>query len=177
MMLSERVLESTAEVREQANVYAARAADFARAGADRAADQVAMAYGPVDQLTEASLKFSQLSHQCVTRLLRRQGAMVKGALHEGEKRLHRLARASTLQQAVAGQVEDLNEIPARVGRNLRETWDIVAEAGRDVTALAAATYAGLVAPPPAPKRARAATPRRRPAAGARKTPARRRAAP
>jgi phasin family protein len=176
MSLSERVIESTVDVREQAAAYAARAAEFARAGADRAATQVAAARGPVDLLTEASLKLNTLYHQYMSRLLARQGAMLKGTLVEGEKRLQRLARATSLQQAVVGQVEDMNQIPARIADNVRETWQIVAEAGREVAQLASYTYGELTQAAPRPRSTATPPPRKARAKGGRKTASRRRAA-
>lgn len=175
MSLSERLIESTVDVRGQAAAYAARAAEYARAGADRAASQVAAARGPVELLTEASLKLNTLSHQYLSRLLARQGTMVKGTLEEGEKRLQRLARATSLQQAIAAQAADLGEIPTRIADNVRETWEIVAEAGREVAALASATYGGLAQTSPR-TRSVAARPARKGRAKTASKPSRRRRA-
>lgn len=150
---SGRLIETAAEVRGQANAFVSRAADAARATADRAAERVAAARTPIDALTDASLQLNTLSHDYVARLLRRQAATLKGTVAEGEKRLQRLARARTLQQAMAGQAEDLNDLPRRLARNARETWDIVADAGRGVSQLASTTLAGL-ARTPAPRKAR-----------------------
>jgi len=151
MNFSERLIETTSEVREQATAYAARAAEAARATADLAADRVAAARTPVEVLTDATLKLNRLSHDHIARLLTRQSALLKRTLTDGERRLQRLARSESLQQALAGQTEELNEIPQRVARNARETWDIVADAGRSVSQLATATYAELVKAAPARK--------------------------
>ena len=124
-------------------------------------------------MTAASLKLNNLSHQHVSRLLARQGAMLTSALSEGEQRLQRLARAGSLQQALSSQAEDLNGLPQRVAHNARETWEIVAAAGREAAQLAAATYAELVRQAPAPKsRAKA-----RKAAGSRRPKSARKPAP
>jgi phasin family protein len=175
MSIAETVFGNTTDAGERIAAQAARAAGFARAGADRAAGRVAAVYGPVDLITEASLKLSALSHQYTSRLLSRQGAMLKGGLEEVERRLQRLARAGSLRQAVAGQVEDWHGLHARLFGNVRETWAIVAEAGRDVTRLATATYAGLLQASPRP-RASARPPRKAPTRSARKAKSRRRAA-
>jgi phasin family protein len=178
MSLSDRISASTLETLGQASALAARAAEFARAGADRAAGQVAAAQAPVEVLTEASLKLNTLSHQYLSRLLARQGAMLKGTLAEGEQRLQRLAAAGSLQQAIAAQAEDLDQIRSKVAHNARETWQIVAEAGREVAALATTTYARLVqAAPTATRRApRPSGPARARTKAARKPATRRRRA-
>ena len=172
--LSDRLIDTTAEVRDQATAYVSRAADAARATADRAAERVAAARTPIEVLTGASLQFNTLSHDYVARLLRRQSTMLKGTVTEGEKRLQRLARAGSLQEALASQAEDLNDLPQRLARNARETWAIVADAGRGVSQLASTTLVELTRPAAAPK-ARKATARRaksaRKPAGARRTKA------
>jgi phasin family protein len=169
MILSERLLDATTEMRDQATAYVARAADAARATADVAASRMAAARTPLEVLTEASLKLNALSHEHVARMLRLQAAMLKGTVAEGEKRLQRLARAESLRHALAAQTEDLNAIPRRVAQNARESWQIVAEAGRSVSELASATFAGLTQP------ATVAKPRK-PARGKRAPVARKRAA-
>ena len=128
---------------------------------------------PIEVLTDASLQLNTLSHDYLARLLRRQASMLKATVTEGEKRLQRLARAKTLQQAMAGQAEDLNDLPQRLARNARETWEIVADAGRGVSQLASTTLAELARPARTPK-ARKST-RARPAKAARKSAAARRA--
>lgn len=143
MSLSERVFESTGDIREQAGAYAARAAVLARAGAATAAGRMAAARAPVDLLTEASQKLNTLTYECLSKLLARQGAVLKGTLVEGERRLQRLAGATSLQQALAAQALDLGRIPDSVARNVRETWVILADTGREVSRLATTTYAGL----------------------------------
>ncbi len=152
MNLSDRFIETTTDLRQQATAYVARAAQAARASADLAADRVAAANSPLEVLTEATLKLNRLSHDHVARLLTRQATLLRDTLTEGEKRLQRLATAKSLQQAVAGQAEDLNDLGPRIARNARETWAIVADAGRGVSQLAVSTYAELAQAVPAPKR-------------------------
>jgi phasin family protein len=169
--LTDRLTETTAEVRDQATAYVARAADAARATADRAAERVAAARTPIEVLTDASLRLNDLSHDYMARLLRRQAAMLKATVTDGEKRLQRLARAQSLQQALAGQAEDLNDLPQRLARSARETWEIVADAGRGVSQLASTTLAGLAQPARAPKKTRRAAAARRTKAKAAHKPA------
>ncbi len=175
MNLSDRVFESTGDVREQAGAYVARAAVLTRAGAAAAAGQMAAARAPVDLLTEASQKLNTLTYECLSKLLARQGTMLKGTLLEGERRLQRLAGATSLQQGLAAQVEDLGRIPDSVARNVRETWGILADTGREVSRLATTTYAGLAQGAKAPRTTERPARRSRAATGRR--PAKRRRAP
>ncbi len=160
MNISERLSETTAGLRDQATAYASRVGDAARATVDLAADRVASARTPLEVLTGATLELNRLSHDYMAQLLTRQATLLQGTLAEGEKRLQRLARAGSIQQAVAGQAEDLNDISARVARNARETWTLVADAGRGVSRLAVATYAELAQPAPAARSRKPAATRR-----------------
>jgi phasin family protein len=173
----ERIVEMTAGVREQAGAYASRAADVARERAEKAAAQVEAVRTPVETLTDTGLKLNSVAHHYVAQLLHLQASMVKGALKMGAQRLRTLSKADSLQQAYQSQAIDLAAARERAVGGARDTWEIVAESGREVSGLLNQAYAQLAHPvrarrtvrkPAAKATARRAAPKR-PRAKARKT--------
>jgi hypothetical protein len=172
MNIPERIVEMTLEVRDQASAMANRAAEAARDSAIKAAEQVEAARMPVETLADAGLKLNNLAHGYVKRLLSYQAGMMTGALHMGAKRLRTLSKADSLQDAIEGQAIDLAAARERVVDSAKETMEIVAESGREVSGLLTEAYAHLLRPPRAKRavrkpvakaRARRAAPKRAPA--------------
>jgi phasin family protein len=170
MNIPERIVEMTAEVRDQAGAYASKAADAARDSAIKAAEQVEAAKLPVDTLAGAGFKLNSMAHDYVERLLKFQAGMVKGALKNSAHRLRVLSKADTLQDVLESQAIDLAAARERMVDGAKETLEIVAESGREVSGLLTDTYAQLVKP------VRAKRPVRKPVTKARKRRAPKRAA-
>lgn len=158
MNLSERFMEFTANVREQAADAATRAASAAREGVTKAADQVESVKTPVETLADAGRTLSKLSHDAVTRLVSHQADVITGSLHDGAQRLRLLAKADSVRDAYVDQIAYLDVTRDRLTRDARTALTIVSESGRAVAELAATTYADLVRVP-APKPARKAASR------------------
>ena len=170
MPLSQKAFESTLPVRELAEAYLDRTAEQVRAGARRASAGLVAARRPTRRLTQASLDLAALSHATLSKLLQRQGQLLETALDRGGHRLARLAKATNWREALATQAIDGSEITSSARRNLKETMDILSEAGRDASRLLESTYAELK-PAPATRSAhrRSARPRAKPRqAGARR---------
>ena len=70
--------------------------------------------------------------------------VVKGALHDGAQRLRLLSNSGSLQNAYAQQIQYFDITRERVVRDAKQTWEILADASRDVTQLAMQRYAALV---------------------------------
>ncbi len=152
MNLQERLFEMTANVRDQAGAYAARATHAARDSADRAADKVLAARTPVERLADASLRLNKLSAHCVEQLVSQQAATAQELLADGAQRLRVLAKARSLRDAWSDQVELFDTTRARTTQNLQRTLAIVSDAGRNVSELAVETYADLLRAPAKPKK-------------------------
>lgn len=153
MNFSERLMEMTAGVRDQAGAYAMRAADMARGGADRAATTVDAARNPVETLAAATLKLNVLAHQYIERLVALQAATIQHTLAAGAQRLRKLSEAASVQQALADQADTFARSRTRFSKDAAEAWDIVTGTGRGVSEIAVQTYARLVrAQPVAAKR-------------------------
>ncbi len=155
MNISERIFEATAEVREQANAYAERAVEAAREGVVRAAEQVEKVESPIDVVAKASLKLNNLSHEYVGALLEQNIDTLKGAVNDGVRRLHLVAKANDVRELYASQVQYNSVTSDRIVRDAKATWGIVAKAGREVSELAITTYAQLMREAPAKRRASA----------------------
>ena len=147
MNIQERLFELTANVRDQAGAYAARATHAARDGADRAADTVLAARTPVERLADAGIRLNKLSADCVEQLVTQQASTAQELLADGAQRLRVLAKARSLRDAWSDQVELFDVTRARTTQSLQRTLAIVSDAGRNVSELAVETYADLLRAP------------------------------
>jgi phasin family protein len=155
MNISERILEATAEVRGQANAYAERAVEAARESVVRAAEQVEKVESPLELVAKAGLKLNDLSHQYVGALFEQNVDTLKGAVNDGVRRLHLVAKASDVRELYTSQAEYNAVTSDRIARDAKATWNIVAKAGREVSELALTTYAQLMRDTPRKPRAAA----------------------
>lgn len=94
MNMQERLFALSAQAREQASVYAQRAARAAVDGLDRTAGQVEALRGPVGELAAAGLKLNQKSAEFVEQLLQLQSRRAATLLTDGARRLRALAEAA-----------------------------------------------------------------------------------
>jgi len=94
MNMQERLFALSAQAREQATVYAQRAARAAVDGIDRTAGQVDALRGPVGELAAAGLKLNQKSAEFVEQLLQQQTRLAETMLSSGARRLRALAEAA-----------------------------------------------------------------------------------
>jgi hypothetical protein len=94
MNMQERLMEMSAQAREQASTYAQRAARAAVDGLDRTAGQVEALRGPVGDLAAAGLELNQKSARFVEQLLQQQSQLAAALLTGGARRLRALAKAA-----------------------------------------------------------------------------------
>lgn len=144
MRISERILEATAGARDQAAVFAARAFEAARAGAERTADRVESAETPVATLADAGRKLNTLAYEYTGRMLDQSVHNLNAFIGAGADRLRLAAKAADVQSLYREQLETLPASRERIVENARATWAIVADTGRELQELALTTYARLV---------------------------------
>ncbi|MGH8284958.1 MAG: phasin family protein [Steroidobacteraceae bacterium] len=144
MTISERILEATAGVRDQATAYAGRAVDAARNGAQRAAAGFEAVEAPVDTLADAGRQLNALSYQYAGRMLDQGVQTVHGFIEDGAQRLRHAAKAGDVRSLYRAQLEQLPASRDRIVKDALATWEIVAETGRELQSLALTTYARLV---------------------------------
>jgi phasin family protein len=154
MTLQERLFEISARLRDQADAYAQRAATATRHGIDRAAQQVEALDTPLDALAVAGLQLNQISAKYVARLVTQQTAASRALVRDGAAGLRSLAEADSLPQALQQQLARLADRREQAVDNLRRSWELTAEAGREVAELATSTYRSLARPGKTARRAR-----------------------
>jgi hypothetical protein len=157
MRISERILEATAGARDQAAVFAARAFEAARAGAERTADRVESVETRVATLADAGRRLNTLAFECTGQMIDQSVHNLKEFIEAGAERLRLAAKATDVQSLYREQLGTLPASRERIVGNARATWDILANTGREVQGLALTTYAQLVRDekPQAPKAKRA----------------------
>jgi phasin family protein len=146
MTLQERLLEMSAQAREQADAYARRATRATRGSIDRAADQVDAIRTPVSRIAAAGLKLNQISAEFIEQLVKQQSGLAQTLIAGGARRLRSLAEAQTPREALQTQAEALEAARGHATAALRDTWTLAADTGREVAALAETTYATLRTP-------------------------------
>ena len=124
---------------ESAQGYAGRALRAARRGAKQAAERLEGAEPRIATLTQAGLRLTELSCQCIEKLMRQSVASAHGALADGAQRLRMTAQAQSLRELYAEQRAALPASRERLARELEATWRIVASTGREVAELAQST--------------------------------------
>jgi hypothetical protein len=139
MSLPNQVFLTAARLlQEQAQGYAGQALRLVRRGAERAAQRVE-AEGPrITALTEAGLRATEVSCQCLDRLVRQGLESAKGALSDGAERLRMTARAETVGALYAAQRATLSASGERIAKDLGAAWKIVVSSSRELADIAQA---------------------------------------
>jgi hypothetical protein len=116
----------------------------ARRGALQAADGVTAVRTPARIVAEAGRRMNDVSHRYVARFVKQQLHNLEGVLVDGEDRLSRAAEAKDLRTLVAEQAKLYPASRERLGRDLKATWTLTADTGRELGSIASETYAQLV---------------------------------
>ena len=152
MKLTERLVEMTSDVREQASTYVERTAATARNTVQVAAERVESAAVPIENLSAAASRLNTLAYQYTGDLLAHQANVLTGALHDGAVRLRLLNKADSLQHAYQAQIKYFDVTRDRLARDARTALQIVGGAGAAVRTLAKDTYAHWLKKPASAKR-------------------------
>ncbi|HKZ74679.1 MAG TPA: hypothetical protein VJ011_11475 [Steroidobacteraceae bacterium] len=144
MVISERIFEATAGVRDRATAYAERAVDAARNGAERAAARVEAVETPVQTLADAGRQLNTLAYRYAGRMLDQGVETVHGFIGDGAKRLRLAAHAGNVGNLYREQLEYFPVSRDRIVKDAQATWEIVVDTGRELQSLALTTYARLV---------------------------------
>lgn len=152
MKLTERLIEMTSDVRDQASLYAERTAEAARTTVEKAADRVESAAGPIENLSAAAARFNKLAHQYADDMLNHQANVLTGALQDGAERLRLLNKSKSLKSAYGAQIKYFDVTRDRLARDAKVTLQIVSKTGTALQTLARDTYAEWLAKPATAKR-------------------------
>lgn len=116
----------------------------ARRTAQQAAQRASEAKAPIRVVAQAGRRVNDLSHQYFSKLLTQQLHNVESVIEDGTQRLNRAAQAQDFRTLIAGQAQLLPASRERLGRDLRATWGLAADSGRELRAIVVETYAQLV---------------------------------
>ena len=155
MKLTERFVEMTSNVRDQASAYVESTAATARNTVQMAAERVESAAAPIENLSAAASRLNTLAYQYTSEMLAHQANVLTGALHDGAERLRLLNKADSLQHAYNAQIKYFDVTRDRLARDVKTTLRIVGGAGTAVQSLAKDTYAHWLKKPASAKRATA----------------------
>lgn len=161
MSIPEQIIMTAARLLQgRAQGYAGRALRLAQREAARTAERLEIAGPRLTALTEAGLRLTELSYRCVDQLARQSVASAQGALLDGTERLRMTARAHSLGALYAEQRDALPASRARIAKELRATWKIVASTGRELMEIAQSARSGLKEQGSRPERTRSAPARK-----------------
>jgi hypothetical protein len=111
--------------------------------------------GMRDQVRPYAAKATALARDVGARLLEQQTGMVKGMIAEGNERLGLLKKAPNVRSAWTQQMKYFDVTRQRLSRDVRGTYAILADAGRDASELAVSSFQQMTGK--APKARHAAT--------------------
>jgi hypothetical protein len=87
---------------------------------------------------------TDVSHRYFARFVKQQLQNLEGVLEDGADRLGRAAEAKDFRALVAEQAKLYPASRERLGRDLKATWILTADTGRELGSIASETYAQLV---------------------------------
>jgi hypothetical protein len=118
-------------------------ADTAQNAAVRSAERLEAAEAPMKVLADATSQLSAVSHRYVGRMLDQSVLSAEGWLAEGAQCLRLAARAPDVRRLYREQLGRLPHSYDRATQDVRATWKILADAGRELQTLALNTYSRL----------------------------------
>ncbi|MEL7535538.1 MAG: phasin family protein [Pseudomonadota bacterium] len=131
-MALEDIYSKTAE---SARARAEDVLNTAQSTVKKASDWVEGGKKPVQQMADASLKLSSISHQTTDKLVRAQARAIENEVLALSEYLSDVADADSVQTLARRQIEILPRLTRRVVDNTRETITILRDAGTDVRGL------------------------------------------
>jgi phasin family protein len=137
---------SRARQKAQARVenYRHTVVETARRTAQRAAQRALDAKTPIRIVAQASRRVNDLSHEYFSKLVTQQFRSLENVIEDGTERLSRAAEAQDFRALIAGQAKLYPASRERLGRDLRATWELAAESGRELGSIVSETYAQLI---------------------------------
>jgi phasin family protein len=84
---------------------------------------------PVHAIADTSLKFNNLSHKSIEKLVKQQVAAIDDLIDGSAERLEKAARARTVRTLVEGQISTLPQTRKHAVKNAKKTVTLVRETG------------------------------------------------
>ena len=144
MEIREQLSRARQEARARAGNYRHAVAEAARRAAQQAAQRALDAKAPIRIVAQAGRRVNDLSHQYFSKLVAQQLRSIEDVIEAGTERLNRAAQAQDFRALLAGQAKLYPASRERLGRDLRATWELAADSGRELRAIVSETYAQLI---------------------------------
>jgi phasin family protein len=136
---------------EQARTLRKAPVAAARGAASRSAATVKSLKSPVHAVARSGVRLTAVSQGALQNLIELQEQIVTSALDEAAARLEGAARTENVMDLLRDQAEVLRSTRERILADMSRAVGIVAEAGRDVRAIATETYTTVSKPAAAAK--------------------------
>jgi len=144
MEIREQLLRAGQKAQARVEDYRDAFIGAARRGALQAADGVTAVRSPARIVAEAGRRMNDVSHRYFARFVKQQLHSLEGVLVDGADRLSRAAEAKDFRTLLAEQAKLYPASRERLGRDLKATWILTADTGRELGSIASDTYAQLV---------------------------------
>ena len=144
MEIREQLMRARQRAEARVEDYRHVVVEAARRAAQQAADGVVAARAPIQIVADAGRRVNDASHRYLAQFVKQQVHNLEGVIEDGAERLSRAAKAKDLRALIAEQAKLYPASRARLGQDLRATWTLTADTGRELGSIASETYAQLV---------------------------------
>jgi Phasin protein len=144
MEIREQLIRARQRAEARVEDYRHVVLEAARRTAQQAADGVVAVRAPMQIVAEAGRRVNDASHRYVAQLVKQQLHNLEGVIEDGAERLSLAAKAKDFRGLIAEQAKRYPASRARLGQDLKATWALTADTGRELGSIASQTYAQLV---------------------------------
>lgn len=144
MNIIEQISRTGRQLQARFDGYRDSAVANARRTIAMTASSASAAKTPVRTLANAAERVNDLSHRYFGQLVEMQAKNLEVAIEAGADRLKRLTQVENLRGLIADQVRLNPASRARIKRDVKDTWTLTANTGREFGSIAVETYAQLI---------------------------------
>ncbi len=144
MEIREQLMRARQRAEARVEDYRHVVVEAARRTAQQAAHGVVAARAPIQIVADAGRRVNDASHRYIAQLVKQQLHSLEGVIEDGAERLSRAAKAKDVRGLIAEQARLYPASRARLGQDLKATWTLTADTGRELSSIASQTYARLV---------------------------------
>jgi Phasin protein len=144
MEIREQLMRARQRAEARVEDYRQAVLEAARRAAQQAADGVVAARAPIRIVADAGRRVNDASHRYLAQFVKQQLHNLEGVMEDGAERLSRAAHAKDFSGLIAEQAKLYPASRARLGRDLKATWTLTTDTGRELGSIASETYAQLI---------------------------------
>jgi phasin family protein len=143
MSIFNKIAATRESLTARARAYGDTAVAAARQSTLRAAERMAGAPSRVRTLATAGQRLSTLSNRCIEQMIDQQAHTIEGLIETGVERLRNAAQAKTLRSLIDNQKTLWTRGRGQLRKDLRKTWQIASDSGRELRDLTRETHAAF----------------------------------